>query len=386
MPPKRALKNESEDELSDGEDFGTGFHAGSLNPPLAGTMALKDLYDDMRNRRIDLEVEFQRDVVWQAAKQQGLILSVMQNFPIPPLYFSIRTDEEDAEYYATLDGKQRLTSIFRFFEGEVPYIPEGSKEKYYYKEVEGRKLGKVNKLMSAEQKLEIEQKHLMCVRYQGLSDMQERDMFQRVQLGIPLKEGEKLQSLGGPWPQWIGSLVKRYVDGKDGLAAYLDWEVGRGAAFQALALAVCNLSNLSVASHKAYAALQRFLVTQTEPPKKSFQDAIETMLTNFNKIAKSRDLRHPFREGTPRVAPIEFVMSCMLIYIMRDRSLFEIVKELDGMRVDARQHHVDIRSNARVFGTMWAYCQKASGSASKGGQDSAEYMGPTKKAPKRRKV
>lgn len=91
----------------------------------------------------------------------------------------------------------------------------------------------------------------------------------RVQLGMPLKEGEKLQSLGGDWPAWIGTLVKAYVE-KDGkLDDLLDWETSRGAAFQQLSLAVrsftlflhgfvlirrliqiCNISNVSIASRK----------------------------------------------------------------------------------------------------------------------------------------
>lgn len=67
------------------------------------------------------------------------------------------------------------------------------------------------------------------------------------------------------------------------------------------------------------------------------------------------------------------------MYLMRGRGLFEIAREIDNMRVDARQKHVDIRSNSRVFATMWAYCQKVVGSSSRNG----EYLGETK--PKKRK-
>lgn len=31
---------------------------------------------------------------------------------------------------------------------------------------------------------------------------------------------------------------------------------------------------------------------------------------------------------------------------------------IDGMRRDVRVNHVDIRSNSRVFATMWDYCLK----------------------------
>lgn len=66
---------------------------------------------------------------------------------------------------------------------------------------------------------------------------------------------------------------------------------------------------------------------------------------------------------------------------MRGRGLFEIAREIDNMRVDARKNHVDIRSNSRVFATMWAYCQKVAGSSSR----DAEYLGEAKPTTKKRK-
>lgn len=100
---------------------------------------------------------------------------------------------------------------------------------------------------------------MLLVEYFHLTEVQERDMFQvffashilllaewladhfplqRVQMGMPLKEGEKLQSLAGPWAAWILALVKRYVEGKGMLDEELDWETGRGAAFQSITCVV----------------------------------------------------------------------------------------------------------------------------------------------------
>jgi hypothetical protein len=45
--------------------------------------------------------------------ENALIISMQ----IPPVYFSLREEPDRGEYRATLDGKQRLTSIYRFFEG-----------------------------------------------------------------------------------------------------------------------------------------------------------------------------------------------------------------------------------------------------------------------------
>jgi hypothetical protein len=66
-------------------------------------------------------------------------------------------------------------------------------------------------------------------------------MFQRVQLGMPLKEGEKLQSIGSEWAAWIGTICRKFVEVEDGLQDVLDWGTNRGKAFQCVATVVSRL-------------------------------------------------------------------------------------------------------------------------------------------------
>jgi hypothetical protein len=83
--------------------------------------------------------------------------------------------------------------------------------------------------------------------------MEERDMFQRVQLGMPLKEGEKLQSIGSEWAAWIGTICRKFVEVEDGLQDVLDWGTDRGKAFQCVA-AVVSSSHPGVHSSQAHVA------------------------------------------------------------------------------------------------------------------------------------
>ena len=63
---------------------------------------------------IILEPEFQRDNVWSLTKQQELIESVLLGIPLPAFYFS----EDRNGNYIVVDGKQRLTTFFKFmYEG-----------------------------------------------------------------------------------------------------------------------------------------------------------------------------------------------------------------------------------------------------------------------------
>jgi hypothetical protein len=41
--------------------------------------------------------------------------------------------------------------------------------------------------------------------------------------------------------------------------------------------------------------------------------SVEIVLQKLLQIARSEELRYPFRDGTPRVAPVEFVMACAYI-------------------------------------------------------------------------
>lgn len=48
-----------------------------------------------------------------------LLDSIYRNFYVPPIVFAQVEDEEGAKVLRCVDGKQRLTSIQRFFDGQV---------------------------------------------------------------------------------------------------------------------------------------------------------------------------------------------------------------------------------------------------------------------------
>ena len=58
--------------------------------------------------------------MWGRDKQIALIESIFKNYYVPPLVFSVQEDPEyDAPLRVCMDGKQRLTSIISFFDGQV---------------------------------------------------------------------------------------------------------------------------------------------------------------------------------------------------------------------------------------------------------------------------
>lgn len=71
---------------------------------------------------LDLEADYQRDFVWSIENQIELIRSFVDGYPIGG-FSVIRRTYKDV-YCEAVDGKQRLTTFFRFFNNEIPYIDE----------------------------------------------------------------------------------------------------------------------------------------------------------------------------------------------------------------------------------------------------------------------
>ncbi|KAM5541581.1 hypothetical protein V8D89_004771 [Ganoderma adspersum] len=84
---------------------------GSLQPYRTTTYTTRSLYDQIIDGTIDLDPEYQRDIVWSETKQSGLIDSILRNFYMPPVIFAVTTNDDGTQTRTCIDGKQRLTSI-----------------------------------------------------------------------------------------------------------------------------------------------------------------------------------------------------------------------------------------------------------------------------------
>ena len=67
---------------------------------------------------LDLNPEYQRDLVWSSAYKIFLMDTVICNLSMPKIYLESITDEKGATLFKVADGKQRLTAIFDFINGK----------------------------------------------------------------------------------------------------------------------------------------------------------------------------------------------------------------------------------------------------------------------------
>jgi hypothetical protein len=157
----------------------------------AGRRALDKVY----KRRDRYEIpEWQRGEVWNPARKQQLIDSILRGWKLPKFYF-VKWDEDE---YEVVDGQQRLTAIYEFFANELP-LSEDSAAIFggpYYKDLK-------QKVADAFDDFEIE--------YDEVEDASEADLkqfFQRLQQGLPLTSSEKLNSVHSKLRDFARALVK----------------------------------------------------------------------------------------------------------------------------------------------------------------------------------
>ncbi len=77
-------------------------------------MALMNVAALAHSGALDLSPRFQRRNRWDKDKQSKLIESFLMNVPVPPVYLA----EERRGRFAVIDGKQRLTAIAQYLNGE----------------------------------------------------------------------------------------------------------------------------------------------------------------------------------------------------------------------------------------------------------------------------
>lgn len=144
----------------------------------AGRRALDKVY----KRRDRYEIpDWQRGEVWDTAKKQQLIDSILRGWRLPKFYLVKYRDDE----YEVVDGQQRLVAIYEFFANELPLMDDSAKlfGGRYYKDLKP-------KYSDAFDDFEID--------FDEIEDASEEELklfFQRLQQGLPLRSSEKLNAV-----------------------------------------------------------------------------------------------------------------------------------------------------------------------------------------------
>ena len=144
----------------------------------SGRRALDKIYK--RRDRYDIP-DWQREEVWDIERKQELIDSILRGWKLPKFYFRILDEDE----YEVVDGQQRLTAIYEFFDGELQLSDVTAAEfgGTHYKDLKTR-------VSDSFDDFEIEFDEI-----EEADDEELKQFFQRLQQGLPLTASERLNSV-----------------------------------------------------------------------------------------------------------------------------------------------------------------------------------------------
>jgi hypothetical protein len=163
---------------------------------------------------------------------------------------------------------------------------------------------------------------------------------------------EKLQAISGPWPGLVREITKEYYQGKDGLSANLDLDKTRARDFQNLSQTLFCIDQLPDHIQGTTMQLEKWLAKE-DGPSAATRAKIHDVFQIYKDLAKDKQLKTPFKKPL-RVAPAEFIMIGVLIAIHKETlSLCQLSQAIGILRTETRAVHEDVRTNAKVFKTMF---------------------------------
>lgn len=150
-------------------------------------ITVKEFIDDYIYR-IDLDADYQREKIWSQKQQKLLLDSILRDIDIPKIYIVEVKDNQPFDYDC-IDGKQRMTTLLRFFK------PEQNEEspltvRHYEKEYTYKKFKKEH----PKDAKTIEDYVLSFTIYKSLDEEFVTEIFRRLQMGIRLNSGELLKT------------------------------------------------------------------------------------------------------------------------------------------------------------------------------------------------
>lgn len=149
------------------------FFATPYDPPV------KSLIDEIRTQELIVRPSFQRNRVWDRARQSKFVESILLNIPIPTLFFA----EDDDKSKVVVDGQQRLLALKDFVENQYPLrgleVLSGLNKKRF------------DDLTERQQRI-VRNRTLRCLVISARSDSEIRfQVFERLnQGGVPLNAQE----------------------------------------------------------------------------------------------------------------------------------------------------------------------------------------------------
>lgn len=88
-------------------------------------------FHDLHTRGLlDMDPPYQRRSVWNIAYRQFFVETVLLHYPAPAVFLYEDIKADGSALYSVVDGKQRLTTLFEFVDGNFPIADNSVLERY----------------------------------------------------------------------------------------------------------------------------------------------------------------------------------------------------------------------------------------------------------------
>ncbi|KAK7014108.1 hypothetical protein VNI00_019405 [Paramarasmius palmivorus] len=300
------------------------------------------------------------NVVWNDSKQTYLIDSILNNHSVSEIIFGVKKSK-GMEMRTCIDGKQRLTSIRRFMNGEIPYKSPKTSCKYWWttSNVKGRKE------IPERLRERFSSATITCLDYRNITDDQERDLFSRVQNGVALTCAERLQSINGPLPTLI-RVIKRQVN--DAFNNNVNWGKDRGRDFQvtaqALYLIESSMESGKMPTQPTTGQIEKWLISQSQKDqvKEPFRRKTHEVIAMLCGLVVDPKLGEPFSMAkyNSKFSAMEFMMTAYMITLYaKEFSNERLSVAVECIRKHAqRESHGEAKFNSKAYKYLLTYVRR----------------------------
>ena len=153
-------------------------------------------------KRIDERPDYQRPLAWTISQKQLLIDSILRGYDVPKMYWE---SLEDSEFkFAVIDGQQRITTIWSFFNGD--FVIAKDADPIDGTPIAGKKFDQLDDDLLDD--FNTYQVSVVIVEEAKQTDQDDeiRDMFLRLQNGTTLKAQEKRNAQPGKMRDFIKTI------------------------------------------------------------------------------------------------------------------------------------------------------------------------------------
>ena len=155
--------------------------------------------------------EYQRGEVWDLPQKKRLVDSVLRGYPIPLIYLHHKNKEvagARSDRFEVIDGQQRINALFEFWEGAFKafHPATDAQEARFPSFIENQPCpwgGKMFEEMDETLQKQFSDTMLSVVMIETEESNEARDLFIRLQSGMPLNPQEKRDAWPGNFTEFI---------------------------------------------------------------------------------------------------------------------------------------------------------------------------------------